>query len=80
MLPLHNSPSTAARAGANYTRAAFRASRSQDAAQGSLSALRRGAEGEENLVPLIVAAVKSRATLGEIADAMRQVFGEHGRS
>jgi methylmalonyl-CoA mutase N-terminal domain/subunit len=58
---------------------AFRQARSQDAAQKALSALRRGAEGEENLVSLIVASVKARATLGEIADAMRQVFGEHGR-
>jgi len=30
-------------------------------------------------VPRIVAAVKARSTLGEIANAMREVFGEHGR-
>ena len=30
-----------------------------------------------NLVPPIIAAVESRATVGEIADAMRGVFGEH---
>jgi methylmalonyl-CoA mutase, N-terminal domain len=58
---------------------AFRQARSHDAAQAALSALRRGAQGEDNLVPLIVSAVKARATLGEIADAMREVFGEHGR-
>src|SRR5439155_692496 len=35
------------------------------------------ARGTTNLVPPIVAAVEARATLGEIADAMRRVFGEH---
>jgi methylmalonyl-CoA mutase N-terminal domain/subunit len=30
-----------------------------------------------NLVPFIVAAVEAHATLGEIADAMRRVFGEY---
>ena len=30
-----------------------------------------------NLVPAIIAAVEARATVGEIADAMRTVFGEH---
>ncbi|MFL5443015.1 MAG: methylmalonyl-CoA mutase family protein, partial [Myxococcales bacterium] len=58
---------------------AFRASRSQDAVQRSLSDLKRGAEGSGNVVPLIVAAVKSKATLGEIANSLREVFGEHGR-
>jgi methylmalonyl-CoA mutase, N-terminal domain len=58
---------------------AFRASRSQDAVQRSLSDLKGGAEGNGNVVPLIVAAVKSKATLGEIANSLREVFGEHGR-
>jgi len=58
---------------------AFRASRSQDAVQRSLSDLKRGAEGSGNVVPLVVAAVKSKATLGEIANSLREVFGEHGR-
>jgi len=47
--------------------------------QRSLSDLKRGAEGSGNVVPLIVAAVKSKATLGEIANSLREVFGEHGR-
>ena len=51
----------------------------QDAAQRSLSELRRGAEGSANVVPLIVSAVKSKTTLGEIANALREVFGEHGK-
>jgi len=32
--------------------------------------------GNDNLVPRIITAVEKRATLGEIADAMRRVFGE----
>ncbi|HUJ28054.1 MAG TPA: methylmalonyl-CoA mutase family protein [Myxococcales bacterium] len=55
----------------------FRAKRSQQAATGATSDLKRAAQGTENLVPHIVAAVKARATLGEIANAMREVFGEH---
>ena len=59
---------------------ALRASRDNGAATAALSALKHAAEGtSENLVPRIVAAVKARATLGEIANAMREVFGEYGR-
>jgi methylmalonyl-CoA mutase N-terminal domain/subunit len=43
-----------------------------------LDALRKAAQNErENLVPFISEAVKSLATLGEISDALRDVFGEH---
>ena len=43
-----------------------------------MDALRRAAATpDENLIPLILDAVKSLATLGEISDAMRDVFGEH---
>jgi methylmalonyl-CoA mutase N-terminal domain/subunit len=56
---------------------AFRAARDDSAATRTVSALQRAAEGTENLVPRIVDAVKARATLGEIANAMRRVFGEH---
>jgi methylmalonyl-CoA mutase N-terminal domain/subunit len=35
------------------------------------------AGGTENLLPPIIAAVESDATVGEIADALRRVFGEH---
>ena len=58
---------------------AFRAARSQDAAQRALSELKKAAQGTQNVVPHIVASVKARATLGEIANALREVFGEHGR-
>jgi len=56
---------------------AFRAARDGAAAKAAVDAVRKAARGTDNLVPPIVAAVKARATLGEIADAMRDVFGEH---
>jgi methylmalonyl-CoA mutase, N-terminal domain len=56
---------------------AFRRSRDNSATTRALSELKTAAEGSENLVPRIVAAVKARATLGEVANAMREVFGEH---
>jgi methylmalonyl-CoA mutase N-terminal domain/subunit len=42
-----------------------------------LEALKRAARGQDNLVPPILAAVKAYATLGEICDALREVFGEY---
>ena len=56
----------------------FREERDNAATTRALSDLKRGASATDNLVPLIVAAVKARATLGEIANSMRDVFGEHG--
>jgi methylmalonyl-CoA mutase N-terminal domain/subunit len=43
----------------------------------ALEAVRAAAGGADNLVPPIIAAVEARATVGEIADAMRGVFGEY---
>ncbi len=45
--------------------------------QGALQALSTAAAGTENLLPLIVDAVKRRATLGEISGALREVWGEY---
>jgi methylmalonyl-CoA mutase N-terminal domain/subunit len=56
----------------------FRRQRDNPAATRALGDLKKAAEGTENLVPRIVAAVKARATLGEIANSMRDVFGQHG--
>jgi methylmalonyl-CoA mutase, N-terminal domain len=53
----------------------LRAERSSEKVQSSLKALRRAAEGTANLMPFILDAVKSYATLGEICDTMRDVFG-----
>ena len=56
--------------------AALRQRRDNEQVQQALAALQRGAAGSSNLLPLIIAAVETYATLGEISDAMRQVFGE----
>ncbi len=56
--------------------ASLRQRRDHERAQQSLVALERGAAGTENLMPLIIEAVEAYATLGEISDAMRRVFGE----
>jgi methylmalonyl-CoA mutase N-terminal domain/subunit len=55
----------------------LRAERSNDEVARQLSALQKAAHGTENLMPRIYAAVKSYATLGEICDALREVFGTH---
>ena len=39
--------------------------------------IEEAAKGNTNLMPLIIEAVENYATLGEIADAMRKVFGEY---
>ena len=56
--------------------AALRQRRNNERVQQTLTALERGAAGTENLLPLIIDAVEAYATLGEISDAMRHVFGE----
>jgi len=56
---------------------AVRATRSADTWRSGLDAVTAAARDGVNLVPPIVAAVEARATLGEIADAMRAVFGEY---
>jgi methylmalonyl-CoA mutase N-terminal domain/subunit len=53
----------------------LRAERSNDEVERRLSALRKAAAGNENLMPFIYEAVKAYATLGEICDSMRAVFG-----
>ncbi len=55
----------------------LRAARSATAAKQALDAVRATAKGTENLMPTILAAVKAQATLGEISDALRDVFGEY---
>jgi methylmalonyl-CoA mutase N-terminal domain/subunit len=53
----------------------LRADRSNDEVERRLSALRKAAAGNENLMPYLYDAVKAYATLGEICEAMRTVFG-----
>jgi methylmalonyl-CoA mutase N-terminal domain/subunit len=54
-----------------------RASRDQAAWRSALDAVTAAARGGDNLVPPIVSAVEAHATVGEISNAMRAVFGEH---
>jgi len=56
---------------------AVRASRNQTEWRAALDEVETSARGTANLVPPIIAAVEAHATLGEIADTMRKVFGEH---
>jgi methylmalonyl-CoA mutase N-terminal domain/subunit len=51
--------------------------RDAQAWQRSMDALHERATGADNLMPAIIDAVKARATLGEVSDALRAVFGEH---
>ncbi len=55
--------------------AAFKASRSPVEVRAALDAIQQAAAGGDNLMPHILHAVEHRATLGEIADALRAVFG-----
>jgi methylmalonyl-CoA mutase N-terminal domain/subunit len=56
---------------------AVRASRDPAAWRSTLREVERAAREGTNLMPPIIAAVDAHATLGEISDALRQVFGEH---
>jgi len=57
--------------------AIYREERDNGAVRMALEALTLGADGTGNLMPLILAAVKAEATVGEVSDAMRTVFGEY---
>ena len=56
---------------------AVRAARDDTRCRAALDQVTRAARGETNLVPPIIDAVEARATVGEIADTLRDVFGEH---
>src|SRR5438132_326891 len=52
-----------------------RRERDQAAVDRSLDGVRRAAEGDDNLLPLMRNALAARATVGEVCNALRQVFG-----
>jgi methylmalonyl-CoA mutase N-terminal domain/subunit len=56
---------------------ALRAQRNNAQVQTVLHHLEDAARDNENLMPLLIEAVECYATLGEIADTLRAVFGEH---
>ncbi len=55
----------------------LRATRDNVAVDAALGTLREAAQGSENVMPAILAAVRCYATLGEICDVLRDVFGEY---
>jgi methylmalonyl-CoA mutase, N-terminal domain len=57
--------------------AALKKKRNNEAVKSRLAALKNAANGSDNLMPFILAAVEEYATLGEISDVMREVFGEY---
>ncbi len=54
-----------------------RAERDDEEVEETLAALRGAAEGDDNLMPYIIDAVKAYATVGEICNVLRDVFGEY---
>jgi methylmalonyl-CoA mutase N-terminal domain/subunit len=59
---------------------ALRTRRDSARAEAALAELQRRAATSENLLPAILAAVEAYATVGEISDALRRVFGEYQQS
>jgi methylmalonyl-CoA mutase N-terminal domain/subunit len=57
--------------------AALRKRRSDQQVRKALDAIQRAAEGTENLMPALLDAVRAYATVGEICDALRAVFGTY---
>jgi methylmalonyl-CoA mutase N-terminal domain/subunit len=55
----------------------LRAERDSDRVSKALSCLKRDAEGSDNLIPSILECVRAYATLGEMCDVLRLVFGEY---
>uniref|UniRef100_UPI0025D3D6EA methylmalonyl-CoA mutase family protein n=1 Tax=Tibeticola sp. TaxID=2005368 RepID=UPI0025D3D6EA len=57
---------------------AIKAKRDQSAVQQALAALTSAAEsGQGNLLDLSIKAIRLRATVGEVSDALEKVFGRH---
>ena len=57
--------------------AALRKRRSRERVETALAALRGAAQGAGNTMPCILEAVRAYATLGEICEALREVFGTY---
>ena len=55
----------------------IKAERNNDEVKSKLKNLEKAAEGPDNLMPYILSAVKSYASIGEICNTMRSVFGEY---
>ena len=57
--------------------AKLRAKRNNDKVDAALAAVRDAATTDKNIMPYVIAAVEEYATLGEIADTLRSVYGEY---
>jgi methylmalonyl-CoA mutase N-terminal domain/subunit len=55
----------------------FREQRDGDAVQARLADVETAARGTQNLLPPMKEALRAHATLGEVSDALREVFGVH---
>jgi len=55
----------------------LRRTRDNDRVRKALDALKDGARGSANTMPLLIEAVRAYATVGEMCDALRQVWGEY---
>ncbi len=55
----------------------LRAARNHAEVEQNLSVLRKSAEGSDNLMPPLLDCIRSYATLGEMCDCLREVFGEY---
>lgn len=55
----------------------IKSSRDNLRVQDTLEDIRKAAEGDDNLLPLILNSVRSYASVGEICTVLREVFGEH---
>jgi methylmalonyl-CoA mutase N-terminal domain/subunit len=60
--------------------AKLRSERDNAKVKENLAALKKACEGTDNVMPFIIEAVKTYATLGEICGVMREVFGEYQQS
>ena len=58
----------------------MKAARDNEAVKAALEKLREAAKGTENLMPYLIDAVKTYATLGDICGVLREEFGEYKQS
>ncbi|MER7840999.1 methylmalonyl-CoA mutase family protein [Streptomyces sp. NPDC096040] len=71
--PLRVDPAIEARQAERLAR--LRAERDQSAVDSALAALKKAAEGDDNVLHPMKAALRARATVGEVCDALREVWG-----
>ena len=57
--------------------AKLRAKRDNEKVKANLKSIKDASREEKNIMPFVIEAVENYCTLGEIADELRAVFGEH---